>query len=428
MHIYVYRCIYVCIFICINTHTGLIQELPKEEDTLNVALIFSLGKTANAESSDLSIEEGESANIPVNSLSKPMNEEQLVEGNNEGKTILVNEQQFLSISHSPQPPPLPRSNPNTRIAATTINPPMVVSNISSFPIFPMNFDKKIQLQKSSVQNVKKVMSSGVGHVIFGSSKDTYDLSSSSTSSQSTASSFSRREEVLRSSSTMVARRAHKEYFRMQKIEERKREDQKLAGLMGWANAIHVVCTDQQEQKQEQQRQEDEKAYNDRYNQPRVCSRSINQEPEIIELDINTTESYKSSDDNVSVPQGSTYAKGRGSVNNSSVGVGQLLGGSLADVDIDVGNAMYSDSLTVKKIEERARLKDEEINRAVILKSDVPSIRFGIKYGSILAASPSTPAPRRSSSAPRARSNRIALRHKNIRDITLETAVICSELV
>jgi hypothetical protein len=90
--------------------------------------------------------------------------------------------------------------------------------------------------------------------------------------------------------------------------------------------------------------------------------------------------------------------------------------------------MYLDSLTVEKLEERARLKDEEINRTVILKFDVPSIRFGIKYGSILAASPSAPVPRRSSSAPGARSNRIALRHKSTRDKTLETAVICSELV
>jgi hypothetical protein len=303
--------------------------------------MLSLGETADTESSDLLVDEDEATNIlPVDSLCRPVNEEQLVGENNEGEKILINEQEVLSISHSPQPPPLPRSNPNKRIAATTIIPPTVVSNISSFPIFPINFDRKIQLQKSSVQNVKGAMSSGVGHVIFGSSKDTSDLSSSSTSSQSTASSLSRREEVLRSSSTMVARRAHKEHFRMQKIEEREKEDQKLAGLMGWANTIHVVRTDQQEQQQEQQRQEDEKAYNDRYNQPRVCSRSTNQEPQSIELHINRTDSCKSGDDYIAVSQGSNYAKGRGGVNNSSVGVGQLLGGSLADVDIDVGIYIY----------------------------------------------------------------------------------------
>jgi hypothetical protein len=317
-----------------------IQDLSNE--MLNVDVISSVGETSNAESSDSllvdSKEYDETTSSPVSSACRE--EEQLVGENNAGDKIQVHGQDFMSISHTPQPPPQPRSSPNKRIAATNIIPPMVVSDISPFPFFPMNFDNKIQQQKS-VQNVKTI--SGVEHVIFGASKDTSDISA--TSSQSTSSSFTHREEVLRSSSTMVARRAYKEHFRMQKIEERSIQDRKLAGLMGWANTVHVICTDKQEQQQEQKRQEDEKVYNDRYNQPRKCGRSTNQESDIVELDTNMAESHEFSD-NYAFPQSSNNAKGGGRVNNSSVGVGQLLGGSLADVDIGVGNAMYSDSLTV----------------------------------------------------------------------------------
>lgn len=323
-----------------SKNVAFIEDLSNE--MLNVDIISSVGETSNAESSDWllvdSKEHDETPSSPGSSAGRE--EEQLVGENNSGDKIQVNGQDFMSISHIPQPPPQPRSSPNKRIAATNLISPMVVSDISPFPFFPMNFDKKIQQQKS-VQNVKTI--SGLEHVIFGASKDTSDISA--TSSQSTSSSFSHREEVLRSSSTMVARRAFKEHLRMQKIEERNIQDRKLAGLMGWANTIHVICTDKQEQQQEQMQQEDEKAYNDRYNQPRKCGSSTNQESETVELETNLTESHEFSD-KYAFPQSSNNAKGGGRVNNSSIGVGQLLGGSLADVDIGVDNAMYSDSLTV----------------------------------------------------------------------------------
>lgn len=411
----------------------LFPEVEEEEkEALNATAISNVDGVSSTNPSEVLVihsekEDNDAPHFRVNFPRSPFRKKESSDRvNEEEDRIQVEEWKYLSTPHLPRSPLSTRTIVTKGITALTITPPVAVTDISSFPFFPVNFDKKIQSQKR-LQNSKS--RSREEHVVFGLSKDTSDMASLPSEASSSSSTFAHREQVLRLSSTMVARRAHKESLRMQKIEERNREDRKLAGSKGWANTVNVVCTDLQEQQQEQKRLEDEKAYHDRYNQPRVRNRSTNQELEALEIDTCEISSYEYSDNYAAVPQS---AKG----GNSSVGVGQLLGGSLADVDIDVGNAMYSDSLTVEKLKERARLRDEEMNRTVTLKTDVPSVRFNIKYG-MISAPPSIPThTRRSSSAPSGRrgrgrgANRIALRHVNNMNTSIvgPETVACPELV